>query len=78
MARLISAEELFGEELIEDDDWDNRPCDCSGKGARNEALFEKVKTEMVMRIHHVSAERARQIIASAAMGAAAPDKNSAE
>lgn len=78
MARLISAEELFGDELIDDDDWDTSPCDSSGNGDRNEALFEKVKTEMVMRIHHVSAERARQIIASAAMGAVAPDKNSAE
>lgn len=78
MARLISPDDLFGDELIDDDDWDKRPSDCSGNGDRNEALFEKVKTEMVMRIHHVSAERARQIIVSAAMGAATPDKNSAE
>ena len=78
MAKLVSADVFFGDELIDDHDWDKRPRDGSRKGERNEALFEKVKTEMVMRIKHVSAERARQIIASAAMGATDSAKNSEE
>lgn len=60
-------EDFFSDEIIEDDESfdSNDSLDGGGRhGKRNEALFEGVKTRMVMRIYGVSPEKAREIIAS--------------
>ena len=64
-----SSDEFFDEAIIEE-----LPDDTIRNGRilgekLDRALFDKVKTDMVMRIYGVSPEKARQIIASAAMPA---------
>ena len=74
MGEIITAEEFFSDIDFEDAGSGNSPCVNQRHGERNEALFERVKVKMVMRIHGVSPEKAREIIAARAMASEGHDE----
>ncbi len=72
--KSLTADEFFelwekGNALVEEPCGKASRSECAADANARRELFKKVKTDMVMRIYGVSPEKARKIIASAAMSA---------